>query len=474
MRIGLALILITDLCIRVFSIKAHYTNEGVLPLEAMYRFSWNPNYFSLHALNGGLMWQIVLFTLAFMAALGILLGCYTRLATFVSWLLLLSLHNRNGLILQGGDDLLRLLLFWGIFLPWNKRYAIDAMSKEKSGNNSYVGIPALGYALLIFSLYFFSALLKDSDEWNYDGSALYYALSLDQMALPLGKCLYPHASLLQILTFIVYYLELIAPIFLLMPLCNSIFRCIAIFSIIALHLGISLTLFVGLFFLIGMVSAIGLLPSVVMDKMEAYFRSLKLPIKLPILFKNDHSLVHRITKRVEANYYFRLSLNSLLLFIVCFELLWCIGGLPSSHYGVSKTFRMMAYALRLDQNWSMFAPTVLKDDGWYIYEGICETGEHVDINRNGKPVDFSKPDYVPEYIDNDRWRKYGECYMLASNSGIRPYLCHYLLKKWNSGHPDKKLKHLQVIYMKEITEPDYLPVEAQKEILSSCPATGSN
>src|SRR5438309_6910289 len=108
--------------------------------------------------------------------------------------MLVSLQNRNTLILQGGDDALRLLLFWGIFLPWGNYYSVDRRKKQTDEDpKKYFSAASIGYALLIFSVYFFSGILKNSSEWDTrEGSALYYALNLDQMTWPLGKTMLSH------------------------------------------------------------------------------------------------------------------------------------------------------------------------------------------------------------------------------------------------------------------------------------------
>ena len=104
MRIWIAGIILTDLTIRATDLEAHYSNMGVLPLHVLFQYAWNPYFFSLHALSG--LWQVqaLLFGLAAIFAFFLLLGYHTRLATIVSWLLMVSLQNRNTLISQGGDD----------------------------------------------------------------------------------------------------------------------------------------------------------------------------------------------------------------------------------------------------------------------------------------------------------------------------------------------------------------------------------
>jgi hypothetical protein len=74
----------------------------------------------------------VLFAIAALVAIALLVGYRTRLAT-VLLALLASLQARNPTLIQGGDNLLLLLLFWGMFLPLGARFAIDAALDRRAG-----------------------------------------------------------------------------------------------------------------------------------------------------------------------------------------------------------------------------------------------------------------------------------------------------------------------------------------------------
>lgn len=477
MRAGIGLILIADLIIRINSVVAHYTDEGILPLSALKDHFGKDYTYSLHACSGAPWFQVLLFSAAFIFAILLVMGWRTKLATAISWLLLSSLQSRNPLIGQGGDDLLRILLFWGIFLPWGARYSADRIRKGNAlPDNRYFDVPALGYGLLVFSVYFFSALLKTSPEWHSEGTALYYALSLDQLTLPLGKAIYPNPDLLNFLTHLTWYTELIAPLLLFVPVFNPFFRTLAVCAMIALHLGISLFLFVGLFFLIGIAAAVGLLPTVVMDKLEKRFNFLLRPLRKTgqIIFSGKKNAAPAEPDTFFGNFYFRLVLNSLLVFFMALCLLWNIGSVRGSGIGVSRNFQWLAQALRFEQCWNMFSPEVMKDDGWYITEGITSDSGKIDVTRQGEITDYSKPNVVLDHIDNDRWRKFGESYMQPVNEGIRIHYCNYLLRRWNREHPDKKVKRLNIVYMKETTEPDYKRVIPVRDVLCSCAADSLN
>ncbi len=129
MRIGVAVILLIDLCIRATSLTEHYTQNGSVPfsLELSY---WKQGYFSLFQFCDAYWFAILIFIATAFVYLFLLVGYKTKLVTFLSWFLLTSLQNRNTLVLQGGDDLLRLLLFFGIFLDWGNFYSIDSKTKR--------------------------------------------------------------------------------------------------------------------------------------------------------------------------------------------------------------------------------------------------------------------------------------------------------------------------------------------------------
>jgi hypothetical protein len=125
--------------------------------------------------------------------------------------------------------------------------------------------------------------------------------------------------------------------------------------------------------------------------------------------------------------------------------------------------------LRLDQHWGMFSPEVFKDDGWYILDGVTSSNQHIDINQDGQPLTYDKPESVLSIIKNDRWRKYGENYVFVNNSFMRPYFCNYRLRVWNESHRKaQQIKELQVIYMLERSQPDYKVSPPERWILCNC------
>lgn len=480
MRIWLAGIVLIDLGIRATDLEAHYSNMGVLPMYVLHQFLWFPQLFSLHALNGMWQFQAVLFMVAAVFAVFMLVGYRTRLATIASWVLLLSVQNRNPLIGQGGDDLLRMLLFWGIFLPWGAFYSYDAVKKQQPDlqeNTSYFSAATVAYIMQIALVYFSTAMLKNSPEWHTDGTALYYALSLDQILMPGGRLIYPYPELLRFLTLTTYYTELILPFLLLIPVYNNFFRMVVVLVLLGFHIGISLTLFVGLFYLINIASITGLLPGPVMDWID---RKLLRVFRKPYT-KEFREIFARITRQPKI-LSFQVSLHQPIIeknnrryirnVLVAGMLLYCIWwNLGTTHLPVPKMpegSKWFGYMFRLNQHWGMFSPIVFRDDGWYILEGKTEQGTLVDLNQQGGEINYTKPASVVSLFKNDRWRKYSENYLFVKNGYMRPYYCHYMMRIWNESHPGKPINQLEVIYMKEPSLPDYQVSVPTREVLCSC------
>lgn len=462
MRIALSLILLVDLCIRATSLTAHYTETGVVPFFIERSF-WSPGYFSLFQFGDTYAFALTMFVITGIVYLFLLAGYKTKLFTILAWFLLTSLQNRNTLILQSGDDLLRLVLFWGIFMPWGNFYSIDSkklrLYRDREKKKPILTVATVGYVVLLFSIYFFTGLLKESSEWNSEGSAIYYALSLDQMSWPLGKMLLAYPGLLKYLTVFIRWFEMLVPFLLFVPFKNVRFRLIFIFCIAALHISISLTLFVGLFYLIGITTTIGLLPSQVMDWFDKKIKRKQI---------SDTKPYTSLFKKIATNYYFNVIKNSFLFFCIALCMLWNISTVNGSGLTVANGFFQFGYSLRFNQNWGMFAPTVFKDDGWFIMEGTTKDSLKIDINRNGTKADYNKPNSVLDYIKDDRWRKFYENYVFASNAFIRPYLCTYLMGEWNKNHPDTKIDSLKIIFMKEFSVLPYQKQKVTKEVLFTC------
>ena len=117
LRVILGVLVLVDLLDRSRDLRVHYTDFGMLPRAALLSKFINGLAVCLHVSVGTWPGMLALFILQAAVAFALLVGFHTRLMAVLSWFLMYSLHLRNPVVLQGGDDLLRMLLFWGMFLP---------------------------------------------------------------------------------------------------------------------------------------------------------------------------------------------------------------------------------------------------------------------------------------------------------------------------------------------------------------------
>src|SRR5215216_205767 len=248
-RIVLALLVLVDLTNRATDFYAHYTDAGILPRTVLLEEVLSRWAFSVNLMNGEPLFQAAVFAAAAAAALGMLVGYRTRLVTFIVWVLVLSIQWRNPLILNSGDVLLRMLLFWGMFLPLGAFWSVDRALKVAPPRLSmrFLSLPTVALFLQIAFVYWFTTILKSDPAWRTDGTGIYYALGSDQFATHIGAYLYQFPELLKVLTFATIGLEAFGPFLLFCPFFTGPVRTGAVLAYMNLHVGIWLTMNVGLF-----------------------------------------------------------------------------------------------------------------------------------------------------------------------------------------------------------------------------------
>jgi len=274
LRIGLALLLLADLAVRSADLVAHYTDRGVLPRAFLLDRVAGRWQASIHLMSGTAAVQAALFAIAAAFALSLLVGHRTRRATLVSWALLISLHVRNPMVLQGSDLLLRMLLLWGIFLPLGARYSVDSALDNSSERTPERVLSWASAALLlqVAMVYAFSAALKSGPEWR-DGSAVYYALQIDHFAKPFARHVLNHPLLMRGLTYGVWGLEALGPWLLFAPQRTEPIRLAVVGALAAIQLGLWSCLELGMFPWVSIVALLPLLPSSVWDRLFSRLRT---------------------------------------------------------------------------------------------------------------------------------------------------------------------------------------------------------
>ncbi len=440
LRISLGIVLIWDWFVRYRDMVAHYTDFGVLPRGPFLESFSNPHYHSLFFLTGTNEGVHFLFFLYAIAIILFTIGYRSRLTTFICWLFVISFNSRNPMVIQGGDILLRVMLFWCLFLPLGARFSVDRFfnPKDKEDEPRYFSAATIAIILQVVAVYVCTALLKTGVEWHKEGSAVYFALHIDQHARPLGIWFRQFIEPMRWMTWITCAFELYGPLILASPVWFGPLRFLGAIGFVLLHIGFGAFLDVGLFTFIGPASSMVFLPTWFWDKWGR----------------------EKSTEKVTSSFHPVTSLIVVYFFVAA--LMWNWVSFPGQKWSLPEFIRVSNLYTRLDQYWSMFAPYPLKDDGWFVIRGTLVDGAVVDVynKKDGEPS-FDKPEYVYRIYPNDRWRKYLMNLWNRDNADYRLHYGRYLCRDWNTRAipEEKKLNEFEIFYMREDSVP---PGQEQK------------
>jgi hypothetical protein len=454
-RAALGGVLLVDLALRARDLVAHYTELGVLPRAAFaeHPIGWLVPWVSLHA-HGPAAVQVALFVLAAVCAAALAVGFHARLAAFASWLLLVSLQNRNPLVSYGGDIILVLLLFWGCFLPLGARGSLDARrARGAPGVRSCFSFGSAGLLVQIAALHFFSALHKRGPEWIPDGSAIFYALHVDKFARPLGELLRSHEGLLRVLTWGSFGLELVGPLLLFLPWRFPALRLLAVAGFVAFHVGIGATLDLVLFSWISALAMTAFLPAWFWERAA------------PRLARRRTFGPRAVAAAPGAGSPPSLRLsrggNLAAAAALAFVLSWNTVTLRADWQAaveddpVLQWLALPGLMLRLGQTWSMFAPAPPTETRWHVVKGVLADGREVDLLHGlDAPPSFAKPARRADYYPTGRWERLFANAPESDYVYAYPSLVRWYCARWN-GDPrhETKLERVAIVSRGERTLP---------------------
>jgi hypothetical protein len=426
---------------------------------------------SVHALGGSGWYQGALFVLAVAAALALVVGYRTTAATALTWFLVVSLHARNPVLLNGGDSLLRRLLFWSVFLPLGERWSIDALRRDRPPRTSVAGVASAALLLQVEVVYVVNAAIKlRGDAWP-SGEAVVTVFGRDHLTVLLGDVLAGYPGLLRLLGRL--WLGLLVGSILLVLLTGR-YRTALVSLFAAGHLGMFLTLRLGLFPLVSVAALLPFLPPAVWDRVDRAWRGIA-----------DRHRVRRWLGRLSRSAVARTRREPVLpdrvrrvgrpvatvvvaLLLVFFGT-WnavALGYVDADGSGVGGSGGDGSIDPS-DRRWDMFAPAPQSTDGWYVVPGRLTTGDRVDAFHGG-PVRWDRPPELAATYPSHRWFVYQLNYASGSYPDVGPGLGAHLCDRWTDTH-DTGLRNVTVVYQMETTRTDASPEDRRFELLEySC------
>jgi hypothetical protein len=490
-RIGLGALLIADLALRSRSLTAFYTDYGVLPRRALFS-----DYSTTQTLYGfvGEPWAVaLLFAVAGAFAVALAVGYRTRAVTVVSWVLLFSLHGRNPMVLNAGDSLLLMLLFWSAFLPLGARWSVDAARRaDRSADaapesdpapagvsgDSIATVAAMAVLVQMLLMYVTNAVHKfESEQWM-GGDAVMYITQADQLTYLFGNYLPELHGLLRVFTVLWVVLLFASPLLLLL---TGFPRAVLGSLFVGMHLGMAVTIRVGLFPIVVVVGFLLFLQTPVWDAAERGVARLDRSGSLARWRSRLESRARSVpalgawaprsigSDRANDSDGSRLSAGLargqvLFTTVLPYAFLVLIVLSSASSVGYADTpdpAEEVLDAVEMQQSWQMFAPDPIDTTRWYVAAGTLEDGTERDVLHDSE-FDFERPSRVETAYPTARWRKYFANVYGADNENHRSYLANYLCSDWNRTH-ETSVESVTIYQAYERTDPYNGTVEAAGE-----------
>jgi hypothetical protein len=363
-------------------------------------------------------------------------------------------------ILHGGDGVLRMALFWSIFVPLGEYFSVDARRAGPARPAPrYLSVGTVAFIGQIILIYWFAAMYKGtlighiaerSHPWYRDGIALGNALHLDAFSTSFGIWLRQYEGLMRFLTFASLYLEAIGPALLLLPFGTDHLRFAVVVAFVGFHLGIALTMAIGIFPWVCIAYWLALLPPWFWDRLLPRFRA-----RLP-----------RVPQRAAPPQPGAVA-AALCAFLFTYCVMLNVSDLddptrPNDPFW-GRYFPPRVGSLRdtlgLGQGWGMFAPEPSKYSGWWVFRGELTDGQEVDLLTGaplpaGGPASWPRPALVSEQYGNTRWRRFRmNLYEASGSFFLRHTYAEYLAREHERDHPGQKVRLVEFHFFAERSSP---------------------
>lgn len=418
-----------------------FSTDGFL--DALESRQLSPYPFSLTYLTDSLWYTKLLLLILAASTISLGLGWYTKPATVLCWLLLVSFHIRNPLVLISGDSLLRMMLLWSIFTPLERTWSLDAVrnrskrASDADASASEKWVFTAGTACLIMQLcmmYWSAGLAKLNDTW-LNGSALDYVLRSDVYSRPFGRWLIEYPAITNTLSQATPWIEIAGPFLLFVPIANSHFRFATIALLVSFHMGIEASLSVAKFGVVSAIAWLPLLPSTLWNiSLVGATNSLQTTRVRPL---DTCTPPHRLHPTA------RILLSHILpLLLLIYVAIWNIAALIDLSRATTNRCMPIAFynvgeATMLKQKFHMFyePPT---HNPRFIFHATLKDGSLVEL-RTGRTLDPLSSNHFPELPMDWTWKKVHR-YLLSNGPNqvvFQSVLDHYT-QRWNREHQGQR------------------------------------
>lgn len=305
-RILLGVLILKDAIYHLSLATIFYSDEGVIPRWILFDGLVRDSRFSLMDAMGR-PWMAFLFFCVWIIVLIFLIAGYrVRLMTVLNFIIILSVHERNGYILTSADTLIRAMSFWMMFAPVGQYYSIDAIRRRwqrfretgetselrvESETRTAFALPVRMIQLQLVIVYISTAFLKAISPIWLAGEAMHYVVQIDTFILPIGVWMRSWSpESLKLLTYFSLYAEIAIPILLLLPFVWRWSRLLAFILALILHGGIAVTLSIQDFSILMLICYLPFFDPVWLQWIENRFKQTRQQITLANPLRLDSPL----------------------------------------------------------------------------------------------------------------------------------------------------------------------------------------
>jgi hypothetical protein len=474
-RIAFAALMLKEAIYHIFVADIWYSDNGMLPLSLLPRVS--PTTPTLMSGLSATWMAMAFFVLWALVALALMLGWQTRIMSILNLVLLVSVINRNPLVVTGADSVMQVLAFWSIFLPLGLCYTLGARRRPLDLRPTTFAFPVRMFQLQIALIYIFTTIFKLQGQTWPSGDALYMAMQVRMHTFPLADWLLANVStgVLRIMTYSALLIEAGFPLLVFAPIFQPYLRRFGLIAGLMLHVGIGLVMNIPNFPLVMIISYLMLLDPAAVDWIERQLligqssrQALNVSPEKPVPASKSGCL--RALSHGMAHGAYR-GLLACILAVIMIAVVW--GNLlnndrlaiqtntPAMPAGLEVNLR----AIGLWQSWALFAPDPLNYEGWFGLNGIFQRGNIHDLRSESERPHW----YIGPLA---RWGKLEENMMSRDKDDpLFAAWLHYACQQFRS----QGLASLQIVLYSRPTSPPgqpFLPYESTLMQGSDCKSEG--
>ncbi|MDQ2050572.1 HTTM domain-containing protein [Natronolimnohabitans sp. A-GB9] len=475
-RIAAGLLIVADILLRFRNFTFFYTETGVVPQSLATEMTAD-NAFSVYYFTTDSTVIAALFALTILIAIQLIVGYKTRIATVLSFLLVVSLDHHNPLVLSFADTLFRMLLFWAMFLPLGERWSVDAVHADSSPRTGITSLASAAILAQVVYMYVLNGYHKRESELWTGGEATPLIMGLDNTTFLLGELMRNVPTLLQYGGVTWYYMLLFAWLLILL---RGNTRAFFVAMFIAGHASFAITVRIGAFPYVAMAGLLLFLQAPVWDRLEALVRSVTFDgSRLAHVRTELERLGSRLPRaRIDSKTlgHVRTTVYTIALVVAVVSLLVVptLSYLPVAQFvdeedGPKDRIDDRADTIRVSQpDWTVFAPHPRTVDRYYVFPAETEGGDTVDA-YNERPVTHDRPsDELQKQFDTYRERFYMNSVRRGGPDDIVvETLAEHLCETWADDHGEE-LTHVNAHYVAEDVTLETIdePADRDREIES--------